>query len=173
MVIEHTFISTLPAEEIMQRAKAYLAARGFARLPSDGKTHVLEMERGARRAAKATSIADLPQRVRVDYDRGRVSVAGLIEANAIWGGSGSFGFVSERPKKMIVHERMLWAIVLGLETLLAYDRDGQADYTNWDLVEATASDMAYRRKRNMWIAFGCIVFAVVCVITASVYFGRR
>lgn len=172
MVIELSFISTLPPEEVMQQAKVYLAARGFGRLPSGGRSDVLEMERGVHRAAKAASIVDLPQRVRIDYDRGRVSVAASIEANAVWGGGGSFGMVSERPKKMVVHARMLRAILLGLEMLLAHDATGQHDYADWDLAEATASDLAYRRKRNMWVIFACIVIATFTVIAATVHFGR-
>jgi hypothetical protein len=90
MVIEHTFITTMEADEALWAIANFLAARGgFATVPDTGFAPItaadavpapraVELSRGVTNPARAKGIADLPQRVRVEWDRGRVSVAASI-----------------------------------------------------------------------------------------------
>jgi hypothetical protein len=151
MVIDHQFISTLDAGEVFGFAEAYLSTRGFRRSGTESERWI-EFRRGVTASGKAKSITELPQRVRIEFDRGRVSVAAQIEASGRWGGAGSFQISStggnENRKKMVVHEKMLMGMVTGLQALLAHD--GIADYTYaaWDAAETEASELVTRHQRR-------------------------
>ncbi|HEX8341609.1 MAG TPA: hypothetical protein VF624_11925 [Tepidisphaeraceae bacterium] len=180
VVIEHAFVSTRPQEYVLAAAEAYLRARGFEPSPGgEGAAagRAFEMRRGESKAHRARTIAGLPQRVSVEYDRGRVAVAATIEPSAKWGGGGSGSFtltsggVEGRPKHMVVHEQLLRAIVTGLQTLLAHDASGTPDYAAWDAAEAEAEALEARRKRRngnaLLIALAIVAALVVAAILAT------
>src|SRR6266550_777518 len=81
MLVEHAFITTLEASDALQLASRFLNARGFEAVAQNafalgpGGWNVLEMTRGKRKAQRAKSVVDLPQQVRLEWDRGRVTVA--------------------------------------------------------------------------------------------------
>ncbi|MGC4033384.1 MAG: hypothetical protein QM754_16965 [Tepidisphaeraceae bacterium] len=159
MVIEHSFISTYPSEFILESALAYLRERGFRAIIADTTGQIIELERGVQKSAKAKSIVELPQKVRLEVDRGRVSIAALIEPSLTWGGQGAF-YTAGRPKKMVVHQELLEGILTGLETLLAHDCTGATDYAAWDAAEAEAvrlSEARSRRQRNTIFTIAGIV----------------
>jgi hypothetical protein len=169
MVIEHVFVSTLPATDVLAGATAYLAARGFqARRESDFQIGLqewtaMEMQRGKTNANRARSIAQLPQAVRVEYDRGRVTVALSIAVNSTWGGNSTFTFsggLVENRKKMRLHTELLLAIAKGLEQLLGHDQHGQPDYKDWDRVEGEVA-IAARRKKRRQIILVAVIFAIL------------
>jgi hypothetical protein len=167
MVIEHSFVTTLAPSDAMQKAHGYLAGRGFFRTdrifgPPIGEVTALEMRRGKTGAARAKDITDLPQLVRLEWDRGQVSVA--LSINAI------SGLQTGEPKmsKMQVHQNMLEAIAAGLEELLAYDRGGTTDYTVWDGVEQSIKAAARRRSTKLLIVLGVIIALTVAVILLAI-----
>jgi hypothetical protein len=170
VVIEHEFISTLEPTDVMRRSAEYLAARGFEpatdnggafALDSGGSWTHMEMRRG-KKASRAKSVSQLPQTVRLEWDRGRVTLALSIGANAAWGGGSSFslGNVAGKPKKMRLHTALLNAIAGGLEDLLGHDRPQQPDYSAWDNVEEEITRVARRRSRRNAL----ILFVVVLLL---------
>jgi hypothetical protein len=173
MVIEHVFITTDDSTNALAKAAAYLTERGFTAerqdsfsMEQEGWT-ALEMRRGKKNPARARSIHDLPQVVRVEWHRGRVTVALSISANAVWGGGG-FGGAGERPKKMEMHRRLLMAIAQGLEQLLGHDHDGRADYMEWNAVETETRRLARRRAITMWTVLGILLLIVVGLIVIGI-----
>jgi hypothetical protein len=183
MVVEHVFVSALPPAEVMSRASAFLAARGFEHVREtsfpvgqDGWT-ALQMRRGRKNPARAKTVAELPQTVRVEYDRGRVAVAISITASAAWGASGGFAIssaiTSERPKRMKLHAALLHAIARGLEILLAHDQSGQADYAAWDASETDIRAAARRRRIRSVIVLIILLGFLAVLIGAIVMAVRR
>src|SRR3712207_6576985 len=84
MVVEHVFVTTLEAPDALTRASEFLAAGGFVVQEQKafplGGWNAVEVTRGKSNAARAKSVEELPQRVRVEWDRGRVTVAAYIQA---------------------------------------------------------------------------------------------
>lgn len=186
MVIEHIFVSKVPPEEALTRASQYLSARGFtvpegsAAFALDGQTwSALEMTRGRVKAARAKNVADLPQRIRIECNRGKIDVAMNITPSLVWGGANTGLGISSRegkPKKMVLHTRMLTAIENGLAQLLAYNGTQVADYTEWDAVEGEINKVARRRRIRNWIFAGIFLIFVVgmiMVVAIAASPGRR
>src|SRR3954453_1751804 len=85
MVVEHTFVTTMLAPEALTAASGLLASRGFVAIGDrafalDGGWNCLEMTRGKKNAARSKTILDLPQQVRIEFDRGRISMAASLTA---------------------------------------------------------------------------------------------
>ena len=72
MIAEHAFVTKLPWPETLVRLRAFLQAAGFRELSL--AENLLEAGRG-RRQPQAGKIRDLPQLLRIEYDRGLVSAA--------------------------------------------------------------------------------------------------
>jgi len=178
VVIEHVFVTTLEAPQAMQTAMQFLASRGFERpdhaaFPMGGEWNTLEMRRGKKKAARARSIAQLPQLAHVQWDRGRVTVVLTIEPSAAWGGSNvSFGLqvgaATGNPKKMKVHTQMLTAIASGLEQVLVRGALPDVAAQGWAAAEDEARRLARRRSTRNWIILGVIVALFAGVITLGV-----
>lgn len=152
MVIEHTFITTMDAPEAMRAATEMLRSRGFesaagAAFPVGSvEWDSLEMRRGKSNPARAKNVAELPQGVRLHWDRGRVSVAISITASAEWGLGGHATVASERPAKMRLHQELLTAIAVSLEQRLAQRQEPATAMAEWERVEAMIRDAARRRS---------------------------
>jgi hypothetical protein len=182
MVIEHTFVTTLEPNDTMRAAAEYLSARGFTRADPAAGFDVsgqpqawtsLEMRRGKKKAARARNVLQLPQTVRLEWDRGRVNVALAIAANSAWGGGSALTVSGETPgklKKMKLHTELLNSIALGLENHLAHDGSGNSDYTQWDTAEVAIRAAARRRFiRNtiIVVVFLALVITGVALLVMS------
>jgi len=175
MIVEHAFITTLEPEQAMALASEYLTARGFVAPMQDSfpvgqeQWTAVELTRGKKNPARARSILELPQTVRLEWDRGRVTVALSITGSAQWGGRGIGG--TERPKKMKLHERLLNAIAASLENLLAHDGRGAGDYAEWDAVENEARALARKRKIRqiilVSIIFGMLLLGIILIVVVG------
>jgi hypothetical protein len=170
MVIEHTFVTTFETCEAIQQAADYLAARGFTASQGMSPT-CLEMRRGQTNAARAKNVRELPQLVRMEFDRGRLNLALSIGANHAWGGASMFsitGDVAGNPRKMHLHLALLRAIAFGLEQLLSCHGPRQADYGSWDRAEAEILAAARRRNRRIGIVLLVVFGLIALVITLLV-----
>lgn len=78
MIVEHTFVTTLDAERAFALASELLAPLRFRSEPAD-KPGARQWRRGARSARKSRGLSDMPSRVRMEFDRGRVVVAAALE----------------------------------------------------------------------------------------------
>ena len=179
MVIEHTFVTTLDAAETTQRARELLTSRGFRPRSSTGGAETgsgshLEFYRGTTAAKSAKSVSELPQVVRMDLDRGRVTVAISIEASATWGGASGWGGPSERPQKMTLHTRLLTAIANALEAVLARGLEAPEATAEWDKVERdvtiAAEDVARAGRRRLialLVVLGLIIVGIVLLVVLT------
>lgn len=177
MVIEHTFVTTLDAEQTMRTAMQFLALRGFTRpdqaaFPVDQQWTTLEMRRGKKSAARARSIAQLPQTAHVQWDRGRVTVVLSIEPSYKWGGSGAqlgmyIGAATDNPRKMKVHMRMLNAIALGLEQVLTQNAVLDAAAQQWAAADQEAERLASRRFWRIVIILVAVLGLLALVIVLA------
>ncbi|MBC8105046.1 MAG: hypothetical protein H7Z14_00525 [Anaerolineae bacterium] len=178
MVIEHTFVTTLDAPQAMHAASEMLGRRGFVSETGSGFTvgqaqwDRLDMRRG-KKAARAKSVSELPQRVHVGWDRGRVTVAMAIEPSAVWGGSAwnlqlgfgvSSGTNDGSPKKMRLHTDLLMSIARSLEQLLANRQPPEVAMQEWDQAEAAIAVAARKRRIRMWIVAGVIITVFAALI---------
>lgn len=73
MIVEHEVVTTLPATEAMERVRHAARAMGFT--VEEASETRLRARRGEQRAVRARSARELPQALRVDFDRGRLSLA--------------------------------------------------------------------------------------------------
>ncbi len=178
MVVEHVFVTTLEAPDALRRASEFLTGGGFAVQGQNafqlGGWNTLELTRGKVNAARAKSIQDLPQRVRIEWDRGRVTVAAYIQAY----GRGTFNIGSgvELPAqspKVRLHAQLLTAIAHGLELLLAYGRPPQEAYVAWQQVAALIDEDARRRRRNGWIVAAVLVLLFAGLIGLAIFANTR
>ncbi len=174
MVVEHTFVTTLGLDAAMEQAWRLLTARGFATGTTGApRASHLELRRGTAKAAQAKSVSELPQVVRMDFDRGRVTVAVSIEASATWGGASSWGGVSERSQKMTLHARLLTAIANALEGFVARNLPAAEATAEWDDVERdvadAAQDIARRKRRRLIILLSVLAMIVAGLVALVVY----
>ena len=179
MVIEHVFITTKDAPEALRLASEFLTAQGFAVQGQDGFQlggwTALEVTRGKANAGRAKSVEELPQRVKVEWDRGRVTVAAYIQAFA---GRQSFsiGSGTELPPnspKVRLHAQLMGAIAQGLELLLAYHRPPEEARGPWAAVSAAIAADARRRRRNSRNLVIGVVLVFALLIGMAIYANMR
>ena len=193
MIVEHVFVTTHPSAEAMQKASMFLASHGFvnaagAAFPvGGGEWNALEMKRGVKNAARAKSVAQLPQVAHVNYDRGRVSLAISMAdsgGGAFGGGSRlwmilAFGVVgaamagSQYSGKKYARQRhvLLTALASGVEQSITGAASTTANSAEQQIqtIEAEIAEDARRRSRRMWIAFAVIQFLMALVISLAIF----
>jgi hypothetical protein len=165
MVVEHAFITTLEAPDALRLASQFLSERGFEARAQEafaigsGGNHwnVLEMSRGKKNPRRAKSVLEYPQTLRLEWDRGRVTVA---VSSTSYQESRSDYFGRHKGKIAQWQQEGLMAIVTHLQQLL----EGRA--TEADTVASLAAQEndlhardRRRRARNMWITVVVLVLA--------------
>lgn len=183
MVVEHSFVTTLPESAAFERACSFLQARGFTPIQSpvvSPSTAPLEFRRGKTNPARARSVSELPQTVRVEFDRGRVSIAASITPSAHWGGS---SFTQNElttkqaditnPKRMKLHTDMLMGVVLGLEALIGRGVSEESAAQLWLVAERQIALAAHRRKRRNAIVLAGLVVFISAIIGLTIYAVRH
>ncbi len=186
MVIEHTFVTTMDAPDALRLASEFLSQRGFVGLdrtafPMEGAWKTLEMTRGKKKAARAKSVSELPQSIRLDFDRGRITIAASISANASWGGSqwGGVGFgldatsTNYSPKRMQLHTDLLTSIARGLELLLSQKSDPATAAADWSAVESRIAAAAKKRRTRQLILLAVFLIFIFGAITLIVLATTR
>lgn len=187
MVVEHTFVTTMEPADAMRTAADMLSRYGFTAVNEvafqvgDGEWKTLEVRRGMAKPHKSKGYQDLPQQIRVEWDRGRVEVAGMVQERPRYG-SRSFGltgvwwnsdFTGHAVEKNPIYEELLLAQSQALELLLCA-RQPEAAQARFDAIELRLAEETerFRRKRRRrqtiaWI-FVIVVFALLGVV---IYFS--
>ena len=171
MVVEHTFITTLEATDVLRRVAVFLGQRGFRfnvlpeAMVEGGQAASLHAVAGKASTAvgpawgrlwgrPAASINDSFREVRLEFDRGRVNVAVSGEP---WG----------RGRRAIGEGRcqgLLVGIANAMDILIA-SGDENAAAMEWDSVErplVALSQADGRRRRRTTIIV--ITFCAICVV---------
>jgi hypothetical protein len=180
LIVEHVFITTLDAPAALRLASEFLTAAGFRVMRErafsvDAPWTKLDVARGVDGAARAKSIDQLPQRLVLEWDRGRVTVAASIE----WFAPGAFrtGSAKEPPPhspKIRPHIELMHGLMLALEALLARRVPMEEARQPWAELEARlrAESIRQRRKRNtvLWsvvVGIFLLVFLIIVLAVAS------
>lgn len=179
MIVEHEFVTTQGQETALAAAAAFLGAGGFMRehgasASDQTQSPMLDLRRGKKNAARARSVSELPQRLILQFDRGRITIAASIVANHVWGGRSRWhvgldlATAGETPQKMRMHQRLLLGIVQGLEKLLAENQSDESARVEWLAAEVEIMQAA-RKRRKQNIIGGIAVLVFVCVIVIAIY----
>jgi hypothetical protein len=173
MVVEHSFITTLEAADALRTAAQFLNARGFEAVSEGAFTmgpsawNALEMTRGTKKVRKAKSVIELQQQVRIEWDRGRVSVAASAlspqEAQATgWN-------VKPTGKAAKLQEEMLVGLASHLQQLLEGRADAGQLSAMWGNFETRLHEQdRSRRRRRGWIVLIIVGFFLAFVVTMIV-----
>ncbi len=147
MLVEHVFVTTKEAAEALTAARDFLAKGGF-RVAVETE-NVLEMKRGREKVGQAKGLLQLPQQVRVEFDRGRVSVAVLIQHDV---------------KASSKCRELLLMIAQGLENLLARGVPAAEVRRPLDALETQiAADFSRRHRRTIIFAIAVLVLVFGCL----------
>ena len=174
MILEHTFVTTLEAKDALSQASKLLTENGFELEPEssfsmDGAWNRIKLRRGKKSPQKARHICELPQRIQMDYDRGRIVTALQIEAMPV----GSFWHVSSEPnansRKARPHIALMTRISQTLEALLVHRVDPREAAQQWKQLEAELikEGMQKRRRRNSIATILLIVIALLLILSIS------
>ncbi len=147
MVLEHAFITTADAPEVIEDAASFLEDLGFLVVVISETS--LQARRGREKASKAKKVSELPQIVRIDFDRGRVSVGASIE---------------EQRKAGDLHRMLLQVTARSLESLLARGMTPPEARLQWNAVdEQIEKDAAAMRRRSRILLFVLLLILLIPV----------
>lgn len=153
MLVEHTFVTTLELDETFTAARGFLENLGFEITPGDQEPSSLEMRRGRFKGGNWGRVSESAQFVRLDFDRGRVTVAASVH---------------ERRKANRAYTALLSALTRALERVLVEFAPTSEARAEWDEADREVEHRAARRRR--WINFGvgCLIVFVVFVVVLIV-----
>jgi hypothetical protein len=150
MIVEHTFVTVQPREAVFGAAEELLARLAFRRSTEPGAGRA--WCRGHDAANRAHYLNDLPQRVRMDFDRGHVAVAAAVDMG---------NRRHELPQQLMV------ALTLALERALALAQPMTQAREDVDRIHAR---ILKRDRRVRWtgrIIVGLIVAAFAAGVIAA------
>ena len=161
MIAEHIFVTTLKPAEAFDLSSQFLGHFGFAaEAPAsvlDPKQQSICFSRGAKRPRRNDSMNKWKQRVMLQYDRGRVTVAASIVSPV----SGRWTTeTSDIPKAYNdLAEKYLFEIATTLDRLLAYNGSPDsalAGLTEFEDNMVKVHAQQIKRKRIISITVVCI-----------------
>lgn len=185
MVIEHIFITTLESPEALTAASDLLREGGFAVLNNSafqmGGWTDLEVQRGKKSVARAKDVTECPQQVRLEWDRGRVTVAASITPRprhtSAFAWSRKIGGVAlpatKTPKKERAYADLLMVISRSVEKLLGERLSQEESRREWAAVEMQMKADSRRSRRNNMIVGFCIVVLFVALIVVIAVVSRN
>ena len=133
--------------------------------------NALEMTRGRKKAARAKSVVDFPQQLRIEWDRGRVTVA----VSALSPQESQVTGWSTKPKGKVaaLQEQMLAGLVNHLQQLLEARVDSEQVLAAWAGYEKRLHDAdRSRRRRNLWISL-TILFLLFGAVVLIIFLAAR
>ena len=155
MIVEHAFISTRDSAEVQASARDLLSMLGFSPTETSGPAtpDCLDVSRGRRHARQAVyRLDEQPQRVRVEFDRGRVTIAASIEPHG-------------RPHDL--HRELLLLLASLIERRVAGGANLAELRTPWENLDERIR--RYNRKRRL--PRDIIIVALCLIVVAAVVAG--
>jgi hypothetical protein len=159
MVVENTFVTTLEAQDALDRVHRLLEEHGFESVQQTGfnvdanqVSTFLEMTRGRKNAKVNTCAVDCPQRLCLEWNRGRVTLANSIHT-------------ARKPKQTHRDLGMLLSRTIQLSLVQA----DQAEESDLELKELEASIRRKHRRGVIirWSILGLFLAGVGLLITAA------
>jgi hypothetical protein len=175
VVIEHTFVTTLPSRQALGAASEMLARGGFVAEVQEGfrvgetEWTSLQMKRGKKNTARAKDPTECPQRIRLDWDRGRVTFAGSIEAKSTrrtfyYGGVIGMAIAAannKQGKNTKDYSDLMILIATALEELLARRTPPEVAQQGWFAFQDDLKLKAKKTRQRSWIMVGILLAVVV------------
>lgn len=155
MHVEHDFVTVTPPAEIFQQISTALRAMGFTVESQDDLA--LSARKGKPKPGKAASVDELPQTVKLRYDRGRVELAVAAELKGKTGG--------------VLPEQQALLIARRLEAAVRPDLNTSHLAKSWNdlLTDINDHRRSHGRKRKVaWIALSIFMLLVVAAVVAAV-----
>ena len=155
MIVEDSFVVAEPEADVFARARVTIEALGFntVRLPSE---RTLELQRGKERPFLTFSLTSFRQRVRIEFDRGRVAVAASISA----------------ARRNLVRQReLLLALANLIRASLHRPEDLEAAQREWQRVDEQIRKDARRRKLTVTLVVLLILVVPFVTCIAAIAAG--
>ena len=183
MLIEHTFVTTLPSETALALSSDLLGLGGFTAesnagfdLAGGGGWTALQMRRGKKSANRAKNVADAPQRVSLQWDRGRVSFAGVIDPPANRNTVLAFGLIglllaaqSRRGgKRDRPYADLMLSIAQSVEDVATGKLELEPAADKWLKLEQGFREKAAKARRRSYIYLGIFLAVVIAFIVILV-----
>lgn len=153
-MLEHTFITTADAAVALSGARKLLSELGFKERPCSGDA--VEFYRGKASSRRAARADELPQNIRLEYDRGRISFAASIQCHR---------------KPQPLHRSMLLSLAETAEAHLSKNRPMSEARAPWDAVAREIEANVARRRRFQLICVAVVLIAlgvgVLAIILAA------
>ncbi|MEX2213085.1 MAG: hypothetical protein WD768_03090 [Phycisphaeraceae bacterium] len=178
MLVEHTFVTTLEWKEVIQQLVDPMEQMGFRwevqcavcgydvrgslregrTLCSEcGKPAPLVFTYGKKSPGKAKGISDCPQRIQIDFDRGRIMIGAAL---------------TPRGKAKGPHGHLMTDLVRGLEHFLIGGIPFDEAFRKWKHNSVIFDEEAKRKRRQgctiaIVIVFGLIGLIILIAVLAS------
>jgi hypothetical protein len=155
MIVEHAFITTKEEAEVEATARDLLSMLGFSpAVTPEGTADRLEFSRGRRHARQAIyNLERQPQRVRIEFDRGKVTVAASIEPHG---------------KPHDLHRELLLTLATFIEARVAAGADPTPLRERWDDLHGRirGHNRRARLPRNIILVLLGLCLAAMVVVVA-------
>lgn len=184
MLVEHTFVTTIPMAQAMPTIEQFLRSRGFiipedAPPASEGSSQpALHLQRPIGRVGRNRWLAILPQILRLQFDRGRITLALSISPQTDWNRKARRPAFKRQitPGELNGQTNLLVAEAQAVESILAAQLPVDQAVQQWDRIEQQLVQEvqdAARRHRAICIVLGLITLAIIAApIVALCLRGR-
>ena len=155
MLVEHSFVTTLEAVDALSRIQQLVEGLGFTVEECD--EHQLSARRGERTAARAKSLEELPQHLKIGFDRGRIDLAISLEV---------------RRRALDLHRDLLLGIARALESSVVSGLKTEQAVELLVELQRELGHQATRRKIRSWIlAVGLFLLAIGALVAVALLAG--
>jgi hypothetical protein len=120
------------------------------------------MRRGGKKYKPGMRFLELPQTVRLEYDRGRVSMAVSIQAHnqSIW----ASGPMRADSPKASAYVSWMMSLAQTMELLLAQHQPLEVAAQGWHAADAQLAQKPAAKRRAMKIVLACIVIVLFAIV---------
>ena len=181
MVIEHSFVTTLPSREALTAASEMLSRAGFV-AETQGAFRIgetdwtsLQMKRGRSSITRAKDPTECPQRIRLDWDRGRITIAASIEPRSsrrsfYYGGVGGMVVASDSRVGRATRDYsdLMILITTSLEALLVQRITPESASQSWYAFQEELKEKARKSRRRGLIVVGVLFSLVILIIVLTI-----
>lgn len=151
MLMEHSFVTTLSQSQAWELAENALFTLGFSRSNVRGDSGIC-FQRGVSSPAKASKISDLPQEVRMEFDRGRVNLAASVRLHR---------------KASQLHRDMLITLARVLEQVVGQGTGIELARATWDSLEASIERSARNATRTKFVIVAFLAVFIIVVLASA------
>lgn len=152
MIAEHEFVTTLEQDQACNASSQFLQGLGFTL----SRTHNgFTASRGESKPSKAKRYDDLPQRVELNYDRGRCIVAASITP-------------LRKPDEL--HQQIITHLLSSLEAVLVHHTPSADAMQLWVAIDRSIARKA-RSRRNKQITLWCVFIGIMSLVVALIIFA--